>query len=77
MVPILRTHTKKHFGKAGLRFEKNVSIDVHATYLQEAGHLVVPGDNGAVSLCFNLATLIIVVGNVPATQPGLSLSILQ
>ena len=50
---------------------------MQATYLQEAGHFVVSCDNGAVSLCFNLATLVIVVGNVPATQPGLSLSILQ
>ena len=50
---------------------------MRGTYLEEAGHFVVAADNDTVRLCLNLPALIVVVRDVPATQPRLALPVLQ
>ena len=47
------------------------------TYLEEAGHFVVAADDDAVRLSLDLPPLIIVVRDVPTTQPRLALPVLQ
>ena len=37
------------------------------TYLKKAGHLVVSGDDEAVRLSLDLPSLVLIVGDVPAT----------
>lgn len=47
------------------------------TYLEEAGHLVVSGNDDAMCLGLDFFAFVVVVRDVPSTQPGLSLPVLQ
>lgn len=47
------------------------------TYLKEAGHFVVSGDDDAMCLGLDFPAFVVVVRDVPSTQPGLSLPVLQ
>ena len=47
------------------------------TYLEEASHFVVSGDNSSMGLRLNFLTLVIIVRDVPSTQSGFSLPVLQ
>ena len=47
------------------------------TYLEEAGHFVVSGNDGSVGLRLYFPPLIIIIRDVPSAEPRLALPVLQ